>query len=1267
MSVRFRSALLVSLFLAVLPAAAEKVPLFPNSDFEAGTLANWTASGAAFTRQPTLGDNTAVRGNVSCNKQGNYWIGTFENYDGVTGNPGDTRGDGPIGTLTSQEFTITKRYITFRMGAGNLPGQTGAKLLCEGQEYAMGTGFNTEAMFPVTFDAGDLLGKTARVVIFDQATGGWGHINADDFAASDETAVPADGGFTLLPGIPKADSPAVGYDQPLRPQFHFSSRRNWLNDPNGMVFDGQHYHLFFQHNPLGTGWGNMTWGHAISSDMLHWRQLDHALLPYQVDGRSGTIYSGTTVVDHNNSLGVQAGSRKTLVSFYTFASEPFYQAMAYSTDDGVTWKYHNHGRAVVPNQGFDNGERDPKVFWHEGSQRWVMVLWVQNNPGRVRFFTSTNLKDWTFASDLLRSWAFECMDMFPLQVDGDPAQTKWVIYDASFDYEIGSFDGTTFTTEAGPFHASRGNFYAAQSFNQAPDGRIVQIGWMNGGPDSASAYGLPYNQQMAFPCDLTLRTTPAGVRLCAFPVPEISSLVSSSQQVTAQTLTPTSNLLAGMGNLDLVDLSIEFDPGTAAQVILDLPRTSVRYEKATGVFTFTGTDGNQAVAMDGSFMPRNGRVKLRLLLDRLTLETYAFDGESFGAHYINPNNGSTTPSLRSVGGNAFVHSLSVKSLASAWAPEAPLTTTLQNPGFEEGIPSGLPYRNAIPGWDTLGDWADAAGALDDSADALPQSAGYPDFTGLGAASLRARNGTSENRAGIYQSLGRVALADLGKSYTLGADLGARIIDGAGSYSFTGDLTVSFRKGVNGGIAGERGTLLGVAGVRSVTADDAALPSLASVVPVATTATFTPGIEDVGTEVFVVIDLQNTSASASATDGEKQYLADNVTLRAEAVPLAPGPLAYEGFDYPDGNASLAGRDGGKGWAAAWQTVDGGNADVSAGSLVAGANAPADFAGRSIGNSTFLPSGRRVGRALDVSPAGPFGARGYLDTNGRIGKDGTTLYLSFMQQPNGTSLFYEFEIHRDNLGDSGRIAGIGNDSPGTNVNLRAPSGTQTLIGPGNTAVNFYVVRIDFKAGNDDIRLYRNPASNAEPGTPSLTRLGAADMSFNGISFGAFVNDRTVKHDEVRIGRSWSEVIGLGPYLVWGGSKGLGGSPGKDAGFEADPDSDGIANGLEWLLGGNPLANDASSLLGTSGAEPLGLILSFTRDETSLGESDLVIQYANDLAGTWHSIPITQSGGSYANGVTVTIDDAATPDTVNVRIPAGNAVNGKLFARLRVTEPQ
>ena len=1246
------------LSLSVFPclAASEPVPLFANSDFEAGTLANWTASGTAFTtRQPTFGDNTAARGNVPCGLQGNFWVGTYENYDGVAGAPGNTRGDGPVGTLTSQAFTIQKRYITFLMGGGNHPGITGVKLVCDGQEYPMSTGFNSESMAPVSFDAQALVGKSATLVIFDQATGGWGHINADNFQASDQ---PAPIGFRLTPGIPAADSPAIGYDQLHRPQFHFTSRRNWLNDPNGMVFDGEKYHFFFQHNPLGTGWGNMTWGHAVSTDMIHWRQVDHALLPYQVEGRSGTIYSGTAVVDHNNSLGLQVSSRKTLAAFYTYAHSPFYQALAYSTDGGVTWDYHDYGRAVVPNQGFDDGERDPKVFWHEASQKWVMVLWVQSNPGCVRFFTSTNLKDWTFASDLMRDWAFECMDIFPLPVDGNPAQMKWVIYDASFDYEIGSFDGTSFQTESGPFKASHGSFYAAQSYNQVPNGRVVQVGWMNGGPNSASAYGVPFNQQMSFPCDLTLRTTPDGVRLCSNPIPEISSLVTSTHQVADQPLT-SSNLLSGAGNLDLVDLSMEFEPGTATQIVIDLPRTTVRYDVSNSALTYTDVNGNASTLVDGAVTPRAGRVKLRLLLDRLSLEAYAFDGEKFGSHYLNPANGTAIPSIHAVGGQGWVHSLSVKKLASAWTPETPLSATLANPGFEEGLPSGGTFQNNVSGWTTFGDWADAAGRWDDSGNSLTQASGYPDFTGLGAAALKARNGTSENRAGLFQSLGHVSLADIGKTFALGADFGARITDGAGSYSHTGELTVSFRKGITSGVPGDGGTLLGTAGSRTITADDAALPSLATVTPTRHTAVFTAGIEDVGTEVFAVIDLKNLSASAGAVNGEKHYFADNVTLSAVAPPLPSGLLAYEGFDYGSGNSSLTGREGGLGWAAPWVTVNNGSADVTASSLAGGMRAPADYDAESTGNKCHLPNGRRVGRLLDTSPNGSFGARGFVDGNGRIGKDGSRLYLSFLQKPDGTSYFYEFEFHRGDLGDNGRIAGIGNDRTGDNVHLRAPSNTHTLIGAGDADVNFYVVRIDFKAGDDDVRIYRNPTSATEPGEPTLTRLNAADMSFDGISFGAFVNNRTVMHDEIRMGTSWADVVAEDPYATWARESGLSAGSGSNTGFDADPDQDAIPNGLEWILNGNPLTFDAASLWSASAAD--GLTVAFDRNPAATGHANLFLQWSPVLGGNWTDVPIQEGGGTYPNGVVV----ISSGNSITVHVPGYNTAQGKLFARLRAIE--
>ena len=169
----------------------------------------------------------------------------------------------------------------------------------------------------------------------------------------------------------------IKYDELLRPQFHFSSKKNWINDPNGMVYYKGDYHLFFQHNPKAIYWGNMTWGHAVSKDMVHWEQLQHAILPYG----NGTIFSGTAAVDYPNSLSKNTNEEEAIVAYFTHAQNDnkdlFYQAGAYSTDRGRTFQLIDGGRPLVPNQGFDRGERDPKIFWHAPTKKWLLILWVK--------------------------------------------------------------------------------------------------------------------------------------------------------------------------------------------------------------------------------------------------------------------------------------------------------------------------------------------------------------------------------------------------------------------------------------------------------------------------------------------------------------------------------------------------------------------------------------------------------------------------------------------------------------------------------------------------------------------------------------------------------------------------------------------------------------------------------------------------------------------------------------------------------------------------
>jgi fructan beta-fructosidase len=458
----------------------------------------------------------------------------------------------------------------------------------------------------------------------------------------------------------------VGYDQKHRPQFHFTSRKNWLNDPNGMVYYDGEYHLFFQHNPKANKWGNMTWGHAVSKDMLHWEQLPHAILPYG----GGTIFSGTAAVDENNTLGKQQGDVKTLVASYTLAMRgPFYQAIAYSTDKGRTFELLNEGKAVVPNQGIERGERDPKIFWHEPTQKWVMILWVKKavtakdrqrkrlkdvpiSPGKVRFFTSDNLTDWKMASDFDRDWVFECMDFVHLPVDGDSDNKKWLLFDASFDYEIGEFDGTTFTTDKKVGLGDYGkNYYAAQTFNNSPDGRTVVIGWMR--HSHFDKVGMPFNQQMSFPTTMELRTTPEGVKLFRWPIKEIESLYTKKHEFSNR---PIQELVAELGGIEaeLIDASIEFDPGETGNLEWTLRGLKVSYVADKQFFIYQG----QRLAAP----PVNGKVKLRALVDRGSLELFANDGAAVATHYALPDPGNRSMTLSGKG----KVSLSINELKSIW-------------------------------------------------------------------------------------------------------------------------------------------------------------------------------------------------------------------------------------------------------------------------------------------------------------------------------------------------------------------------------------------------------------------------------------------------------------------------------------------------------------------------------------------------------------------------------------------------------------------------
>jgi autotransporter-associated beta strand protein len=280
--------------------------------------------------------------------------------------------------------------------------------------------------------------------------------------------------------------------------------------------------------------------------------------------------------------------------------------------------------------------------------------------------------------------------------------------------------------------------------------------------------------------------------------------------------------------------------------------------------------------------------------------------------------------------------------------------------------------------------------------------------------------------------------------------------------------------------------------------------------------------------LTLMNLQITNAGniyvvATGTSGSVTSSVAALTIYA----VNNNVFTYDGFGYPDSVVvDGTSQNGGFGWNGPWQHTDGNGVQITLGNLVGGANVPAGYDSRSLSNCIEVPSNAqtRSGRFFDCSSTSELAKQGFIDGNGNIGADGKTVYLAFLQQPDRTSGFYELEFHRGNLSDPGRMGGIGNDAGGNNVNLRAPNGVNNRsLGAGSTAVNFYVVRIDYKAGNDDVFVYRNPTSNTEPATPTLTVSNVADMSLNGVSVAAY-NGPDVKVDEIRLGATWADAIGL-----------------------------------------------------------------------------------------------------------------------------------------------
>ncbi len=629
---------LLSVALTALAARADD-ELF--ADFEGTDYGSWVATGNAFGNAPAKGSLP--------NQQP---VGGFRGQGLVNSYLG---GDASTGTLTSPPFRVAKPYLNFLVGGGAHDGKTCVNVVVDGKTVRSATGRDDETLSMATFDLAEFAGKQARIRIDDDDTGGWGHVNADHFVFSDTAATPP-----VVAVIPDASRL---YDETWRPQFHFTARENWLNDPNGLVWLDGEFHLFFQHNPSGRNWGNMTWGHAVSRDLFHWQQLDHALYP----DRFGPMFSGSAVVDRHNTSGFGKPGRVPMVAIYTAAggtSEaskgmPFTQCIAYSLDKGRTWTKHE-GNPVVPNVG--DGDRDPKVFWHEPTRRWIMPLYVgEKEPGkdgktrtrnRLHFHTSPDLKTWSFASKFAED-LYECPGLVRLRGARGPAD--WVLWGASGEYWVGTFDGREFHAATPRLRGDHGaNAYAAQAYDDLPDHRVVLVTWMNGGKYP----GMPFNQQMGLPVTLELRDTPEGPRLRKWPVAELGGLDDGlAFRFRNARLADVASALARV-DLELDDIQLALPAGRDWR--LEVRGLPIEWRYADGKLRVRGREA--------ALHPRNGAVSLRLVLDRTSLETFADDGLVVFSDCFLPPPNQRHLKIAMDGADDAPVSCEIHRLRSAWRP-----------------------------------------------------------------------------------------------------------------------------------------------------------------------------------------------------------------------------------------------------------------------------------------------------------------------------------------------------------------------------------------------------------------------------------------------------------------------------------------------------------------------------------------------------------------------------------------------------------------------
>ena len=499
------------------------------------------------------------------------------------------------------------------------------------------------------------------------------------------------------------------YTEPHRPQFHFSPEKMWMNDPNGMVYFQGEYHFFYQYYPGANVWGPMHWAHAVSTDLVHWEHLPIALYPDSM----GYIFSGSAVVDWQNTSGFGKEGQAPLVAMYTIhdmkaekagSLEYESQGIAFSNDRGRTWTKYA-ANPVIPNPGKQRDFRDPKLIWVDGSKQWVAVLAVKDH---AEFWGSKDLKSWQYLSDFGKEYGehggvWECPDFFPMTVEPSGEQ-KWVLVQnlnpgspnggSGTQYFVGDFDGKNFTLDASFVPSvSRGKAvwldygrdnYAGVTWSDVPksDGRRLLMGWMSNWDYATVTPTEVWRSATTLPRTLNLIKKPEGYRLRVQPVRELESLRIKSIELKPADMPASLDLSGKLGfspALSEMELTFELPESASGSFGVELSnskneRYRIGYDAGKNQFFSDRTKAGNASFSDKfaagiHVAPRFSKdktVHLHLFFDVASAEMFADKGETVMTDIFFPGEDFNKLRLFAEGGKVKLAKGRIYQLKSIW-------------------------------------------------------------------------------------------------------------------------------------------------------------------------------------------------------------------------------------------------------------------------------------------------------------------------------------------------------------------------------------------------------------------------------------------------------------------------------------------------------------------------------------------------------------------------------------------------------------------------